>query len=464
MKIVPDAAGTVADHAAGEQGGEQRRSVVFVVAQFLPLIGGAEIRALREAKALRAHGHDVCVVTLRLHWTLPPEEVIEGVPVRRVGGLFLRGKLRLRFGAQWFAEVALLRELLRRQRSYEIIHLRQLSWMARPAGIAALLARKPLLVRLASPEPEHTAHLAAGRAVRLYAGSLDPSLPMLHVAARNWVSGDIAALRRAQWLAGLTLRLLRRPGITWIAISTRIRTYMAEHGVPSEQIVVLPNGIEPSSYANVAAQVERVREAWPQEAAVLAVARFTYQKGLDILLHAWARISGLMPCARLLLVGGGTLLPQLDAMARALGVSASVRFTDLVSDVRPFLAEAQVFVLPSRFEGMPNALLEAMAAGLPCVATRVSGSEDLIVDGESGLLVPPEDPAALAEALLTLMTNPERARKLGRAARERIENHFSDTILIGRLVTLYGESTAGTSPFRTAESHASTHRNIRTER
>jgi glycosyltransferase involved in cell wall biosynthesis len=421
-----------------------RRAIVFVLPQFSPLIGGAETRALREAKALRARGHDVRVMTLRLNRKLPPTQDVEGVPVQRVGGLYIRGRLRLRFGAQWLAELLLVHHLLRQRNTFDIIHLRQLTWMARPAVIAAILTRKPLLVRLGNTGPEHAAHVAEGCATHLHAGVLDHELPALRVDARSWAGGDFSTLRRAQWLAGLTLRLLRRPRTTWIAISTRMHAYLVEHGVSSERIVVLPNGIDPSDYAAVATRVAaRLHEDEPTPAIVVAVSRLSYEKGLDILLHAWTEVTARLPDARLHLVGDGPLRPRLDSVARTLGVSDSVRLLGLVEDVRPFLAEAHSYVHPARWEGMPNALLEAMASGLPCVATRVSGSEDLIVNGASGLLVPPEDPAALSQALLTLLGDTVRARALGMAARERVEHHFNDRELIDRLAALYGVVTAG---------------------
>ena len=137
------------------------------------------------------------------------------------------------------------------------------------------------------------------------------------------------------------------------------------------------------------------------------------------------------------MAGGGPLGPQLDALAGALNITGSVEMLGSRSDVPDLMARAEIFVLPSRFEGLPNALLEAMAAGLPCVATRVSGSEDVIIDGESGLLVPPEDPDALAEALVRLLTRPAEALALGRAARARMVARYDRAAQMQALVSLY---------------------------
>jgi glycosyltransferase involved in cell wall biosynthesis len=131
------------------------------------------------------------------------------------------------------------------------------------------------------------------------------------------------------------------------------------------------------------------------------------------------------PLARLIIVGGGPLRQQLLNMAEALGISGSTEFAGIHNDVAGQLRRAGLAVLPSRWEGMPNALLEAMACGLPCVATCVSGSEDIIEHGVNGLLVDVADYHNLADALLTLLHNPALARQYGRAALTTIEQRYS---------------------------------------
>jgi glycosyltransferase involved in cell wall biosynthesis len=119
-----------------------------------------------------------------------------------------------------------------------------------------------------------------------------------------------------------------------------------------------------------------------------------------------------------------------------------VRFAGFQADVRPFLEAATVFVLPSTVEGLSNALLEAMAVGLPAVATRVGGTEDVVIDGRTALLVPPHDPEALAEALTALLTAPERAREMGREARDRVVERYSLGLVASTYLALYRELVA----------------------
>ena len=155
------------------------------------------------------------------------------------------------------------------------------------------------------------------------------------------------------------------------------------------------------------------------------------------MLQAWRLVQQQMPEAQLLIVGSGPLQQTLTRMAQALGVTASVEFAGLQSDVPAQLHRGAIAVLPSRWEGMPSAVLEAMACGLPCVATRVSGSEDIIEPGVNGLLVEPEDYEDMARALLTLLRDPARARQYGQAARATIENQYSLDHIIDGYINLY---------------------------
>jgi glycosyltransferase involved in cell wall biosynthesis len=162
-----------------------------------------------------------------------------------------------------------------------------------------------------------------------------------------------------------------------------------------------------------------------------------YQKGVDVLLQAWRMVQQESPQARLIIVGIGPLQAQLEHLAKALDIQDSVEFAGFQHDVAAQLHRGSLAVLPSRFEGMPNVVLEAMACGLPCVSTHVSGSEDIIQHGVNGLLVEPEDYQSLAEALLTLLRDPALAQKYGSAARATIEKHYSLERITDMYVELY---------------------------
>src|SRR5262249_42375587 len=156
-----------------------------------------------------------------------------------------------------------------------------------------------------------------------------------------------------------------------------------------------------------------------------------------VLLQAWHLVHKEFPGARLIVAGAGPLQAQLAWMVKALHIEDSVEFVGLQSDIPAVLRQGSIATLPSRWEGMPNAVLEAMACGLPCVATRVSGTEDIITHGVNGLLVEPEDYQAMAQALLVLLRDPVLTSAYGKAARERIEQDYSLEHITGIYLELY---------------------------
>jgi glycosyltransferase involved in cell wall biosynthesis len=204
-----------------------------------------------------------------------------------------------------------------------------------------------------------------------------------------------------------------------------------EFTLPDVQLI--PNGVDLTRFKPPHADTSIMG----REQVVVCISKLRYEKGIDVLLQAWYLVHKQLPQARLIIVGDGDLQLQLECLAKALGIVYNVEFTGLQSDVLAQLHRGNVAVLPSRWEGMPNALLEAMACGLSCVATRVSGSEDIIRHGVNGLLVESENYHAMAQALLTLLLDPVLARKYGRAARETVGKDYSFEEVLDRCVELY---------------------------
>ena len=157
---------------------------------------------------------------------------------------------------------------------------------------------------------------------------------------------------------------------------------------------------------------------------VTMVGSLTRRKGVDDLLRAASLIRDAVPGARFLLVGRGDQRRQLEATARLLDLGDSVRFLGFRRDVQEILAGSDLLVLPSHWEGFGLVLLEAMNAGLPVVGTRRGAIPEVVRDGETGLLVPPNDPEALATALIRLLSHPEKARTMGRAGLSRLRRAF----------------------------------------
>ena len=189
--------------------------------------------------------------------------------------------------------------------------------------------------------------------------------------------------------------------------------------VPKDKLAFLPNPVMTSSTG------EGVEYEAP---TVVTVGRLVEQKGLDVLLAAWAKVVEVLPDWRLALVGDGPMASELKALARGLKIEGNVDWIGHVSDPYPLLRCAKFFVMTSRFEGMPNALLEAMACGLPAVVSDSSpGPCELIgADESAGLIVPVEDADATAKAIIRLACDETLRRRLGLAARERARVHEPD--------------------------------------
>lgn len=175
-----------------------------------------------------------------------------------------------------------------------------------------------------------------------------------------------------------------------------------------------------------------------QDASIIGiVARLTEQKGHIYLLQAMRVILDSISSVHLVIVGDGKLGSDLTNLAFQLGIKDRVHFLGFRADAANLIAEFDIFVLPSLFEGFGLVLLEAMAASKPIVATRISAIPEIVVDGETGLLVPPRDPQALAEAVLKLIANPDLAFNLGRCGRRLLEQRFTVEKMVEDTLRLY---------------------------
>lgn len=207
-----------------------------------------------------------------------------------------------------------------------------------------------------------------------------------------------------------------------IGVSEGVRTSLIERGFPPAQCIAIPNGIALERFPDSLLPVR-----WQsREPAILMASRFARQKDHASLIHALAllRERGLAPTLYLAGVGSQRLLRKAQVLAQRLGVLPQVRFLGNVADLPERLAATQVFVLSTRWEGMPLALVEAMAAGCACIGSDVVGVREVIAPARTGLLVPSEDAPALADALQRLLQDTALAAQLGAAARAQVlESH-----------------------------------------
>ncbi len=333
--------------------------------------GGAERVVLELARRQRDLGADAKVICLQQLGDLLPAFTTAGIPVTLVPGSGRPGALRM----AWRLGDAL------RAVNATVVHTHNSA-----PQIAAGLGQGLRHWRRRGTALVHTEH-----------GRIGDTRPAL-LRWRRWTITDFDAV---------------------FAVSVDAQKHLLEHGIRSANGVdVVLNGIDLSRFA------PRERRA-VRGTHVVHVGRLDRIKGQDVLLAAMAHARESVPSIRLTIVGDGPTRGELDAQVRRLGLEDVVTFAGAADDVRPFLQAADLFVLPSRSEGISLALLEAMATGLPIVATDVGGNREVIPVEGTGTLVAPERPDQLAAAMVTLLLDPELASAKGAAARREVEQRFS---------------------------------------
>lgn len=261
------------------------------------------------------------------------------------------------------------------------------------------------------------------------------------------------------WLTGVPARIATHHGIIegfprWIE---KIHTWLMNAGVASilvsvsgktlEQAIragvkpahntVIPNGIPPVTIGSMDRSTVRRRIGVENGGALLlSVGRLVFQKGHEYLVQAMPKVLEQFPGSTAVICGEGALRQDLEKLISRLDLNGCVRLLGNQNDIGQFLAGADVFVLPSRWEGLPVALLEAMGAGLPVVATRVEGVDEVVENERQGILVPPEDPQALASALLQLIGNADLRRQMGEAGRQRVAGLYTLDIMCEQYLKL----------------------------
>ncbi|SNB46133.1 glycosyltransferase [Geobacter sp. DSM 9736] len=219
------------------------------------------------------------------------------------------------------------------------------------------------------------------------------------------------------------------------------RSLESNYPAEKDKICCIYNGVDIARFNfGDTGQARRVRSDFGvADDAVLfcSIGRLEQQKGYEYLLSAMQQLVARHPHVKLLLIGDGTLLRELKTLALQLGIEGQVIFAGARSDIPELLSASDIYVNSSLFEGLPFSILEAMAAGLPIIATGVDGNREIVVDGETGVLVRPRDPDNLAQEMRNLVEAPERRAAIGRNARELVVRQYSQESMFRETENLY---------------------------
>lgn len=376
-------------------------NVKMVIAQFRPFIGGAELQAELLAKTLRKRDVDVEVFTQRSRG-VPPRLPDDPVTVHRLwvpGYRWVKVFLFIR---------AFNRALISCYPNVDIIHAHQAGYPAFAAVLAARRLGVPVIVKCTNSGPRFDLDMLA------------QALPF----GRNM----------ARYIARHTTR--------FIALNEQTTEQLAEWKVEKARIVHIPNGVFVSNASNdLDKSTLRASLKLSQESFItVAVGSLTGKKDFLTLLKAMARHRA-DNYLKLLLIGDGPLGPHLKARADDLGISSKVTFLGQISPpaVRTYLSAADCFILPSITEGISNALLEAMAAGLPCIVSAIPGNIMLIRHLDTGLHFKIRDPDSLLDSISLIRADTQLRNSLGQKARQRILSEFKIEVVADSYTDLYKE-------------------------
>jgi glycosyltransferase involved in cell wall biosynthesis len=378
--------------------------VLMVTGAYFPEISSSGLQTQLIAGAM---GGDaiVHVLTTALDLTTPSREVVSGVAVTRI---HLRRDQRSKVGALF----AVLPELMRLVAWADVVHIHGVSSKNIPVTAMARMFRKPVVLSL------HTM------------GADEPAI-----------------VRRTGRLAWWAFQSCAR----YLSVSAGLLQSYLDAGMPAGRIEQVGNGIDVDRFSPASPEEKRsLRRSMgfdPDRPLVLFVGFFSQDKQPRVLFDAWLRLREAHGIeASLVFIGetdshyevDASLAPAMRADADARGLGDRLTFTGTVHNVHDYLRAADAFVLPSRREGMPIALLEAMSCGLPCVASRLAGATDtLISDGVSGVLVTPGDVDGFAGGLRAVLSEPDRARRMGDAARTFVLDHFSAASIAAQWLANY---------------------------
>lgn len=247
---------------------------------------------------------------------------------------------------------------------------------------------------------------------------------------------------RSGWKANFAVdRAISRFVTQYIAVSEANAEYLKqEKRLPADKVYVIQNGCDAGRFLSARTDLSALRKRLgfsPSDPLLVIPARLEPQKGHSVLIEALPDVLREFPSVRVICVGDGALRKQLEAAVSERSLGDSVRFVGFQSNMEDWLALGDVTVLPSLYEGLPLVAMESLAACRPVVATAVDGTPEVVVNGQTGLTVPANDPAELAAAICCLLRSPETRERMGLCGRKHVLRHFTEQLQIQRTQDLY---------------------------
>jgi glycosyltransferase involved in cell wall biosynthesis len=370
-------------------------NVIFAIRYFHPFVGGTEKQALTLASHLAEKGIDVTILTSRFQRSWQCFEFMGNVKVVRL----CSPRIKV-IGALIFLS-CLAGYLIRQRKNYSIIHTFQIGYTSFMSILLGVLLKKPSLLKLAS----------------------------------SGIGGDISRARRTAW--GRLCLFMATKASRIIAVSTTVGQELLDEQVSPAIIAAIANGVDVHRYdRHMDKRAMRKRINLPENNTVIFTGRLSSEKGVDFLIRGFVQLKNAQPC-QLLIIADGPERENIVQLIKKYNAGDSVLLVSGAEDVAPYLAASDVFVLPSRFEGLSNALLEAMSCGLPVISTRVGGSKDVIQDGVNGLLVDVDNEEQLAGAMGRVLEDRQMAESLGKNARETVKAKHDISKIADAYIVLY---------------------------
>jgi glycosyltransferase involved in cell wall biosynthesis len=370
-------------------------NILFTIRYFSPFVGGTEKQALTLASSLVQKGIQVKIITSRFERRWPQHELIDGVQVVR---LF---SPRIKVAGALIFLTCLAGHLIKHRNQYSLIHTFQVGYTSSLSILIGALLRKATLLKLAS----------SGR------------------------GGDIQRARRTLW--GKVFLSIAKKASKIVMVSTTVKQELIAESVTPEKLCSISNGVDLYSYNDSTAksQARKVLKL-PDRKTIMYTGRLSPEKGVEFLLRSFARVKQSINC-QLIIIADGPEKKNIVQIVDRLSISDAVLMMSTVDDVAPYLQAADLFILPSEFEGLSNALLEAMACALPVISTSVGGSIDIIESGVNGLLVEYNNEDHLSQEMSRVLVEHELATSLGKQAKATIERHHDMNSIVDEYREVY---------------------------